>query len=55
LQGSSALVFPLLALLAAPLLCMPPASRSRARTADGRTWSGTAAVTPGGVAEVVLK
>jgi protocatechuate 3,4-dioxygenase beta subunit len=26
-----------------------------ARTADGRTWSGTAAVTPGGVAEVVLK
>ena len=26
-----------------------------ARAADGRTWSGTAAVTPGGVAEVVLK
>jgi protocatechuate 3,4-dioxygenase beta subunit len=26
-----------------------------ARAADGRTWSGTAAVTPGGTAEVVLK
>ncbi len=26
-----------------------------ARAADGRTWSGTAAVTPGGVAEAVLK